>query len=106
MTLDQIVIQALGLLGLFVAGAVSWSLALYRLLAFERRQVNLLSALIFIEEFGLLFLGVWLAYDGFHNGLLHAFIRAASIAAGGAVAGRWIVKRAKRAKTKDDLSVQ
>lgn len=96
MTLDpHILIEILELMGLFVVGLISWSLALYRLLAFERRQVNLLSVLVFIEEYGLLFLGVWLANDGFKHGLVHALIRAAAIAAGGTVAARFVTKRAK-----------
>lgn len=103
MTLDPIITQALELLGLFIAGVISWSLALYRLLAFERRRVNLLSALVFIEEYGLLFLGVWLAADAFKYGYLHALIRAAAIAAGGTLAARYIVKKAK---AEDEKSVR
>ena len=95
MTLDPNLMKVLELVGYFVVGVVSWSLALYRLLAFERRQGNLLSVLVFIEEYSLLFLGVWLANDAFAHGLWHASIRAALLAAGGTLAARFIVKRAK-----------
>jgi len=73
---------------LFLIGAVTWALALYRYLAFERRQANLLCSLVFIEEFAVLFLGVWLANN-------RDYLGAAAIALGGAISSRIVVNRAK-----------
>mgnify|MGYP001613097928 CR=1 FL=1 len=82
------ILLCLKLVMLFLIGAITWALALYRLLAFERRQVNLLCSLVFIEEFAVLFLGVWLANN-------RDYLGAAALAMGGAIASRIVVKRAK-----------
>lgn len=75
---------------MFVIGFVTWSLALYRFLATEQRQVGLLCGLIFIEEFTALCLGKYLANSGF-------YYEAAAISAGGTLAAYLILrKKSKR----------
>lgn len=70
---------------MFVIGFITWSLALYRFLATEQRQVGLLCGLIFTEEFTALCLGKFLANSGF-------YYEAAAIAAGGTLASYLILR--------------
>jgi len=48
----------------YLAGLITWSLALYRGLALERRQLWRLSGVIFVDEMLAISVGVWLARSG------------------------------------------
>lgn len=90
-TLDLLLL-ILKLVAMFLVGAGTWALALYRLLAFERRRVNLLCSLVFIEEFLVLFLGVWLANHS-------DYISAVALAFGGMMAARYVVNGADKSSS-------
>jgi hypothetical protein len=75
----------MSLLLAFAAGFVTWSLALYRGLALERRQIRRLSCAIFVDELCAIGVGVWLARVG-------TLLEIVLCALGGATAA-WIMLR-------------